>query len=168
MKTSPGIWRQSRPPASGGRRLTQEVAALAACVRIRRGAPVASCGSEAARRLAKAVESELASLAMEKTRVEIQGLAAEWSATRGGCGGDPDLAQRRRRVEAARKDRVGRRVVARGAGAQDLRCSGACRKEGDSAHAGLRRSGRGRGRQRRGSRRPAAEEACGSRRRCCA
>ena len=35
---------------------------------------------EAARRLAKSVEGELASLAMEKTRVEIRVAAAEWSA----------------------------------------------------------------------------------------
>jgi DNA repair protein RecN (Recombination protein N) len=42
---------------------------------------------------------------------------------RRGCGGDPDLTQRGRRIEAAREDRVGRRVVTRGAGAQDLRRS---------------------------------------------
>ena len=76
-----------------------------------------------ARRLAKAVEGELASLAMDKTRVEIRVSAAEWSAT----GADaveillsPNVGEE---LEAARKDRVGRRVVTGGAGAQDLRRS---------------------------------------------
>jgi len=68
--------------SSGERRaeLTQEVAALAASYEAASGR-LSKVRKDAARRLAKAVESELASLAMDKTRVEIRVSAAEWSAT---------------------------------------------------------------------------------------
>lgn len=58
--------------------LTQELAALAASYESAAGR-LSKLRKDAARRLAKAVESELASLAMDKTRVEIQVSAAEWS-----------------------------------------------------------------------------------------
>ena len=66
---------------SGERRaaLGQEVAALTAGYESAAGR-LSELRRDAARRLAKAVESELASLAMEKTRVEIRLSAAEWSA----------------------------------------------------------------------------------------
>ena len=68
--------------SSGERRttLTQEVAALAASYESA-AERLTKLRREAARRLAKAVEGELASLAMDKTRVEIRVSAAEWSAT---------------------------------------------------------------------------------------
>jgi len=68
--------------SSGERRaeLTKEVAALAALYESAAGR-LSKLRKDAARRLAKAVESELASLAMDKTRVEIRVSAAEWSAT---------------------------------------------------------------------------------------
>jgi DNA repair protein RecN (Recombination protein N) len=67
--------------SSGERRtaLTQEVAALAASYESAAGR-LTKLRKDAARRLAKAVESELASLAMDKTRIEIHVSAAEWSA----------------------------------------------------------------------------------------
>jgi DNA repair protein RecN (Recombination protein N) len=66
---------------SGERRaaLTKEVAALTAGYESAAGR-LSKLRREAARRLAKAVEGELASLAMEKTRVEIRVTLAEWSA----------------------------------------------------------------------------------------
>jgi DNA repair protein RecN (Recombination protein N) len=66
---------------SGERRaaLTKEVAALTAGYESAAGR-LSKLRREAARRLAKAVEGELASLAMEKTRVEIRVTPAEWSA----------------------------------------------------------------------------------------
>jgi DNA repair protein RecN (Recombination protein N) len=68
--------------SSGERRtaLTQEVAALAASYESAAGR-LSKLRKDAARRLAKAVEGELASLAMDKTRVEIRVSAADWSAT---------------------------------------------------------------------------------------
>jgi len=68
--------------SSGERRtaLTQEVAALAASYESAAGR-LSKLRKDAARRLAKAVEDELASLAMDKTRVEIRVSAADWSAT---------------------------------------------------------------------------------------
>jgi DNA repair protein RecN (Recombination protein N) len=67
--------------SSGERRaeLTREVAALAASYESAAGR-LTKLRKDAARRLAKAVEGELASLAMEKTRVEIRVSAAGWSA----------------------------------------------------------------------------------------
>ena len=67
--------------SSGERRtaLTQGSRGAGGRLRIR-GGRLSSCGKEAARRLAKAVEGELASLAMDKTRVEIRVTPAEWSA----------------------------------------------------------------------------------------
>ena len=67
--------------SSGERRaaLGKEVAALTAGYESAAGR-LSTLRRDAARRLAKAVESELASLAMEKTRVEIRISAAEWSA----------------------------------------------------------------------------------------
>src|SRR4029078_6054854 len=66
---------------SGERRaaLTAEAASLTAAYECAAG-KLSALRQSAARRLAKAVESELASLAMEKTRVEIQVSPAEWSA----------------------------------------------------------------------------------------
>jgi DNA repair protein RecN (Recombination protein N) len=66
---------------SGERRaaLGAEVANLTAAYECAAG-KLSVMRQAAARRLAKAVESELASLAMDKTRVEIQVSAAEWSA----------------------------------------------------------------------------------------
>jgi len=66
---------------SGERRaaLAAEVANLTAAYEFAAG-KLSAQRQAAARRLAKAVESELASLAMEKTRVEIQVSPAEWSA----------------------------------------------------------------------------------------
>jgi DNA repair protein RecN (Recombination protein N) len=66
---------------SGERRaaLGAEVANLTAAYKCAAG-KLSMMRQAAARRLAKAVESELASLAMDKTRVEIQVSAAEWSA----------------------------------------------------------------------------------------
>src|SRR5665213_171027 len=68
--------------SSGERRtaLTAEVAALAASYESA-AARLTKLRKDAARRLAKAVEGELAALAMDKTRVEIRVSAAEWSAT---------------------------------------------------------------------------------------
>ena len=68
--------------SSGERRaeLTKEVAALAGLYESAAGR-LSKLRKDAARRLAKAVESELASLAMDKTRVEIRVSVAEWSAT---------------------------------------------------------------------------------------
>jgi len=68
--------------SSGERRaeLAREVAALAASYESAAGG-LSKLRKDAARRLAKAVESELASLAMDKTRVEIRVSIAEWSAT---------------------------------------------------------------------------------------
>ena len=68
--------------SSGERRaeLAREVAALAASYESAAGG-LSKLRKDAARRLAKAVESELASLAMDKTRVEIRVSVAEWSAT---------------------------------------------------------------------------------------
>jgi len=60
--------------------LGQEVAALGAGYESAAGR-LSALRKDAARQLARAVESELASLAMEKTRVEIRVSAAEWSAT---------------------------------------------------------------------------------------
>jgi len=60
--------------------LTQEVAALAASFESAAGR-LSKLRKDAARRLAKSVEGELASLAMDKTRVEIRVEAAEWSST---------------------------------------------------------------------------------------
>jgi DNA repair protein RecN (Recombination protein N) len=67
---------------SGERRkaLGEELAALTAGYEAAAGR-LSACRRDAARRLAKAVESELASLAMDKTRVEIRVSAGEWSAT---------------------------------------------------------------------------------------
>jgi DNA repair protein RecN (Recombination protein N) len=67
--------------SSGERRaaLAKEVAALTAGYESGAGR-LSTLRREAARRLAKSVASELASLAMEKTRVEIQVTPAEWSA----------------------------------------------------------------------------------------
>jgi len=66
--------------SSGERRtaLGQEVAALTDGYASAAGR-LSTLRRDAARRLAKAVESELASLAMEKTRVEIRVSPAEWS-----------------------------------------------------------------------------------------
>jgi DNA repair protein RecN (Recombination protein N) len=68
--------------SSGERRtaLTLEVAALAASYESAAGR-LSQLRKDAARRLAKAVEGELASLAMDKTRVEIRVSAAEWAAS---------------------------------------------------------------------------------------
>ncbi len=68
--------------SSGERRtaLTQEVAALAASYESAAGR-LTKLRKDAARRLAKAVEGELASLAMDKTRMEIRISPADWSAT---------------------------------------------------------------------------------------
>ncbi len=68
--------------SSGERRtaLTREVAALAATYESA-AVQLSKLRKDAARRLAKAVEGELASLAMDKTRVEIRVSAAEWSPT---------------------------------------------------------------------------------------
>jgi DNA repair protein RecN (Recombination protein N) len=60
--------------------LTQELAALAASYESAAGR-LTKLRKDAARRLAKAVEGELASLAMDKTRVEMRVSPAEWSAT---------------------------------------------------------------------------------------
>ena len=67
--------------SSGERRaaLAKEVAALTAGYESAAGR-LTKLRREAAGRLAKSVEGELASLAMEKTRVEIRVTAAEWSA----------------------------------------------------------------------------------------
>jgi DNA repair protein RecN (Recombination protein N) len=67
--------------SSGERRaaLAKEVTSLAAGYESA-AARLSKLRREAARRLAKSVEGELASLAMEKTRVEIRVAAAEWSA----------------------------------------------------------------------------------------
>ncbi len=67
--------------SSGERRgaLAKEVAALTAGYESAAGR-LTALRREAARRLAKSVASELASLAMEKTRVEIRVAPAEWSA----------------------------------------------------------------------------------------
>jgi len=67
--------------SSGERRaaLAKEVTALTAGYESAAGR-LSKLRREAARRLAKSVEGELASLAMEKTRVEIRVVAAEWSA----------------------------------------------------------------------------------------
>jgi len=59
--------------------LGKELAALTAGYESAAGR-LSTCRRDAGRRLAKAVESELASLAMEKTRVEIRVSEAEWSA----------------------------------------------------------------------------------------
>ena len=68
--------------SSGERRaaLDKEVAALAQGYESAAGR-LSALRREAARRLAKSVETELATLAMEKTRVEIRVVPAEWSAT---------------------------------------------------------------------------------------
>jgi len=68
--------------SSGERRaaLAKEVAAVTAGYESAAGR-LSKQRREAARRLAKSVEGELASLAMEKTRVEIRVAPAEWSAT---------------------------------------------------------------------------------------
>jgi DNA repair protein RecN (Recombination protein N) len=67
--------------SSGERRaaLAKEVAVLTAGYESAAGR-LSTLRREAARRLAKSVESELASLAMEKTRVEIRVEPTEWSA----------------------------------------------------------------------------------------
>jgi len=67
--------------SSGERRtaLAKEVAALSAGYESAAGR-LSALRREAARRLAKSVANELASLAMEKTRVEIRVAPAEWSA----------------------------------------------------------------------------------------
>ena len=67
--------------SSGERRaaLAKEVAALSSGYESAAGR-LSKLRREAARRLAKSVEGELASLAMEKTRVEIRVTPAEWSA----------------------------------------------------------------------------------------
>ena len=67
--------------SSGERRtaLAKEVAALSAGYESAAGR-LSALRREAARRLAKSVANELASLAMEKTRVEIRVTPAEWSA----------------------------------------------------------------------------------------
>ncbi len=67
--------------SSGERRaaLAKEVAAVTAGYESAAGR-LSTLRREAARRLAKSVASELASLAMEKTRVEIRVAPAEWSA----------------------------------------------------------------------------------------
>jgi DNA repair protein RecN (Recombination protein N) len=67
--------------SSGERRaaLAKEVAALTTGYESAAGR-LSKLRREAARRLAKSVEGELASLAMEKTRVEIRVTPAEWSA----------------------------------------------------------------------------------------
>jgi DNA repair protein RecN (Recombination protein N) len=67
--------------SSGERRaeLAKEVAALTAGYESA-GGRLSKLRRDAARRLAKAVEGELTSLAMEKTRVEIRVAPAEWSA----------------------------------------------------------------------------------------
>jgi len=67
--------------SSGERRtaLAKEVAALSAGYESAAGR-LSTLRREAARRLAKSVANELASLAMEKTRVEIRVAPAEWSA----------------------------------------------------------------------------------------
>jgi DNA repair protein RecN (Recombination protein N) len=67
--------------SSGERRaeLAKEVTALTAGYEAAAGR-LSKLRREAARRLAKSVEGELASLAMEKTRVEIRVAPAEWSA----------------------------------------------------------------------------------------
>ncbi len=67
--------------SSGERRaaLAKEVAALTASYESAAGR-LSKTRREAGRRLAKSVENELASLAMEKTRVEIRVSPAEWSA----------------------------------------------------------------------------------------
>jgi len=67
--------------SSGERRtaLAKEVAALSAGYESAAGR-LSTLRREAARRLAKSVANELASLAMEKTRVEIRVTPAEWSA----------------------------------------------------------------------------------------
>jgi len=67
--------------SSGERRATlaKEVAALTAGYESAAGR-LSTLRREAARRLAKAVAGELASLAMERTRVEIRVTPAEWSA----------------------------------------------------------------------------------------
>jgi DNA repair protein RecN (Recombination protein N) len=67
--------------SSGERRaeLAKEVAALTAGYESAAGR-LSKLRRDAARRLAKAVEGELTSLAMEKTRVEIRVAPAEWSA----------------------------------------------------------------------------------------
>jgi len=67
--------------SSGERRaaLAKEVAAVTAGYEAAAGR-LSKQRREAARRLAKSVEGELASLAMEKTRVEIRVAPAEWSA----------------------------------------------------------------------------------------
>ncbi len=67
--------------SSGERRaaLAKEVAALTAGYESA-ASRLTTLRREAARRLAKSVSSELASLAMEKTRVEIRVTPAEWSA----------------------------------------------------------------------------------------
>ncbi|MEO8051924.1 MAG: DNA repair protein RecN, partial [Acidobacteriota bacterium] len=59
--------------------LAKEVAALTASYESAVGR-LSKLRREAGRRLAKSVENELASLAMEKTRVEIRVAPAEWSA----------------------------------------------------------------------------------------
>src|SRR5258705_1993935 len=66
---------------SGERRLAieREVVDLAAAYESAAG-KLSALRRDGARRLAKAVESELASLAMEKTRVAIQVSPSEWSA----------------------------------------------------------------------------------------
>jgi DNA repair protein RecN (Recombination protein N) len=68
--------------SSGERRaaLAKEVAALTTSYESAAGR-LSALRREAARRLAKSVASELASLAMEKTRVEIRVTPAEWSPT---------------------------------------------------------------------------------------
>jgi DNA repair protein RecN (Recombination protein N) len=59
--------------------LRTEVAALAEAYQAA-AAKLTACRKDAARRLAKQVERELASLAMEKTRVDLRVEPAEWSA----------------------------------------------------------------------------------------
>ena len=83
---------------------------------------------KAAADLGKRVEQELAALAMEKTRIEIRVVTnmdpAAWSERGSRHRRVPDRAQPGRGTEASGQDRVRRRAVARGSGAQDLRQSG--------------------------------------------